>query len=152
LDDVTDRLHRFWSASPPPSGLTVSGGEPFDQPEALLELLRRARGFGAGDILIYSGYRADILLERHPELRDLASALVDGPFEAGNVTESIWKGSENQSLTLLEERLSSRYEDWTRGKARKLQLVKSGDRDLLIGVPRQADVARLRKPDLSQET
>ena len=37
-------------------GVTISGGEPFDQVDALLALLRGLRSAGAEDILVYSGY------------------------------------------------------------------------------------------------
>src|SRR5688572_31286206 len=37
-------------------GVTISGGEPFDQPAALEALLRWLRGRFAGDVLVFSGY------------------------------------------------------------------------------------------------
>lgn len=37
-------------------GVTVSGGEPFDQPEALKARLSGLRRKGVGDIFVYSGY------------------------------------------------------------------------------------------------
>src|SRR4051812_888539 len=42
-------------------GLTLSGGEPFDQPEAIVALLRAVRPHVTGDILLFSGYRFDDL-------------------------------------------------------------------------------------------
>jgi anaerobic ribonucleoside-triphosphate reductase activating protein len=132
--------------------LTISGGEPFDQPEALKELLRgletrKANAPELGDVLIYSGYRAEVLLERHPEFFSdppLAAALVDGAFERGNLTGSAWKGSENQELTIWKKEFSSRYEEWAKRTARSLQRVKNGNTWILLGIPRQEDVARLK--------
>ena len=126
-------------------GLTVSGGEPFDQPEALMELLRILNAQGLSDILIYSGYQADDLLKRYPDLADLAAVLIDGPFEPGNVTTSTWKGSDNQRLHLWRMELGPRYRDWMRSSARKLQLAKDIDgRRFLIGIPKQEDTERLK--------
>ena len=147
LDRAVEKIRLFSMMRPYPDGLTISGGEPFDQPEALLELLRKTRVLGMRDVLIYSGYSAEFLLERYPELAGLASALVDGRFELGSTTDSIWKGSENQRLTLFDDDLSPRYEAWTQGQKRKLQLVGGGGRrKLLIGIPRQEDVPRLKNP------
>lgn len=147
LDAAAEKIRLFLRMRPYPDGLTISGGEPFDQPEALFELLRKTRSLGVRDVLIYSGYRAEFLLERYPELAGLASALVDGQFELGNTTDSVWKGSGNQKLMLFEEALSQRYEAWTQEQKRKLQLVGSGgNTKLLIGIPRQEDVQRLKDP------
>jgi anaerobic ribonucleoside-triphosphate reductase activating protein len=174
LEDVAERIRAFFEQSPRrPDGLTISGGEPFDQPEALMGLLRRLRPGGAGDanapevddILIYSGYRLEVLLKSRPEffagtrsavLSDspespLFAALVDGPFEEGNVTDSVWKGSDNQSLTILKKEFFPRYGEWARRTARSLQRVKAshpgggGDTWFLLGIPRQEDVPRLKK-------
>jgi anaerobic ribonucleoside-triphosphate reductase activating protein len=141
---VQSGIRALFGGARRPDGLTISGGEPFDQPDALIELLRRLRGSGVDDILIYSGYRVEVLLERHPELPELVSALVDGPFEMENPTDSVWKGSDNQRLTLWGEKFSSRYEAWTSEKRRRLQRVRRGDGWILVGIPRQEDVERLK--------
>ncbi|MDR1884965.1 MAG: radical SAM protein [Synergistaceae bacterium] len=144
LGDAVRMTADFFLGPQHPDGLTISGGEPFDQPEALLEFLRRLMGSGVEDILIYSGYSARVLTARHPDLPELASALVDGPFEAGNRTDSAWKGSDNQSLTLWNRKFTPRYEDWMRTKNRRLQRVRSGNSCFLVGIPRQEDVGRLK--------
>jgi anaerobic ribonucleoside-triphosphate reductase activating protein len=150
LEDLVQRILSFSCGPRRPDGLTISGGEPFDQPEALGELLRRLRGQAAvSDVLVYTGYRSDVLLERHPEFfadPPLVAALVDGAFEKGNVTDSAWKGSENQNLTIWKKEFSPRYEEWAKRAARGLQKVRSGDTWLLLGIPRQEDVARLKNP------
>lgn len=144
---IIDRLRDFLATPPYPDGLTISGGEPFDQPDALLGLLRGARELGVSDVLAYSGYRAEALLGTYPELALLLSALVDGPFELGNRTDSVWKGSENQRLTLLKDEFSERYAAWVRTPKRKMQLIgMDGSRKLLIGIPRQEDASRLKNP------
>jgi anaerobic ribonucleoside-triphosphate reductase activating protein len=61
--------------------LTVSGGEPFDQAEALARLLRLLRDAGR-HVVIYSGYTFEHLLGRDDpatcEAMGLADVLVDG--------------------------------------------------------------------------
>src|SRR5215213_9495247 len=46
---------------PETEGITVSGGEPFDQPQALAVLLKELRRLSPVDILVYSGYPFDAL-------------------------------------------------------------------------------------------
>jgi anaerobic ribonucleoside-triphosphate reductase activating protein len=150
MAEVVRRLRAFFG--PPllpegrtqPEGLTISGGEPFDQPEALLRLLESVRDMGVEDVLIYSGHRVEFLLTRHPDLPELAAALVDGPFEEGTLTDSVWKGSDNQSLTLWKEKFAPRYNAWTSEKKRRLQWIKGAKSGLLVGIPRQRDVPRLK--------
>jgi anaerobic ribonucleoside-triphosphate reductase activating protein len=144
LGEVIRALRSFFGGTPRPDGLTISGGEPFDQPDALMEILRGVKAFGVEDVLIFSGYRADALTGRHPELPELAAAVVDGPFESGNPSGSVWKGSDNQSLTLWKNEFALRYERWASEKTRRLQRVRSENRELLIGIPRQEDAESLR--------
>ena len=118
-------------------GVTISGGEPLDQSEALIELLRLLRANGQEDILLYSGYTKEKILSDCPEISELVAALVDGPFIAGNVTKSLWKGSDNQTLTIFRE--SRKYSAWRESSGRKVQFIKKGNEAYLIGIPRQED-------------
>ncbi len=83
-------------------GVTILGGEPFDQPESLEILVEKlkAKGF---HLTIYSGFRLDDLLARKCESvnRILAKTdlLIDGAFRrelAKNAGE--YRGSSNQRL------------------------------------------------------
>lgn len=77
LDDVLS-MYR-----PQYQGLTLSGGEPFDQDEeqtaALLSLASfiHARG---GDVWAYSGHYLEFLQAKNHPLLGCIDALVDGPF------------------------------------------------------------------------
>ena len=92
--------------------LTISGGEPFDQPgalAALIELLREALDV---EVLAYSGYQLAKLQVRGEECTRLLKKidlLIDGPFlqEAPNTLQ--WRGSDNQRVHLLSERARERY-------------------------------------------
>ena len=53
VSDVIAKLESWLGIS---EGVTITGGEPFDQPTALIELLRLLRHRGFGNILVYTGY------------------------------------------------------------------------------------------------
>jgi len=83
-------------------GVTFSGGEPFEQVPALLELARMVKAEGLS-LMSYSGYTLEELQERHDpetdELLGLIDVLVDGRYmeDERNLT-LLYRGSENQRL------------------------------------------------------
>lgn len=84
------------------SGITFSGGEPFCQPEALVELGKRIIE-RKKSIFLYSGYTLEELLKMAQErsaileLLQMASVLVDGRFiEAQRDISLRFRGSTNQ--------------------------------------------------------
>ena len=89
-------------ANPNLRGVTFSGGEPFEQTEALLELAHLVKGAGL-TLMSYSGYTLEELEARHAaatdELLSLLDILVDGRFvESLRNLTLIYRGSENQRV------------------------------------------------------
>lgn len=82
-------------------GVTLSGGDPFYNPEGLCELLHRLKESCACDIWCYTGYRLEELAcdaSRAPALAWI-DTLVDGPFvEALALPELRFRGSSNQRI------------------------------------------------------
>lgn len=81
-------------------GVTLSGGEPFCQPESCAELARGAHEMGL-NVWCYTGYCFEELLEK-PEWRAMLEnidVLVDGPFllEAKTLDKR-FRGSANQRI------------------------------------------------------
>jgi anaerobic ribonucleoside-triphosphate reductase activating protein len=118
-------------------GLTVSGGEPFQQAEALCHVLRHVSERVELDVLLYSGYRRSELESGPPEVRELlasADLLIDGRFETDEPTQEPWRGSANQRLHVLTPRGMLALER-PHCEAR-LQVVMESDGPVrLIGVP-----------------
>jgi anaerobic ribonucleoside-triphosphate reductase activating protein len=119
-------------------GVTISGGEPFDQANELLLLLQKIEQIP--DILVYSGYIKEKIISDHPDTVKYIAALVDGEFKLGETTNAVWKGSENQTLTVFRSEFAERYESWTKEQKGKLQYVVKGGEARLIGIPRQEDL------------
>lgn len=81
-------------------GVTILGGEPFDQPEAVAELVFRLKNHGI-HITVYSGYTFEKLIESGvPATQYILShvdLLIDGPFvKEQNVGAGEYRGSLNQ--------------------------------------------------------
>ena len=119
-----------------PDGLTISGGEPFDQPQAVYEVLRWFSARYGSDILIYTGYTLAELQARRDSATNLVlsniAALVDGPYMKQYDFGRGWMGSENQRLHIF--RHAERYRGFQTAP-RTLQAIQEKERLLLIGIP-----------------
>ena len=101
---TTDELLEGMRENPLLSGVTLSGGEPFCQAEALCELALRVREMGK-TVVAYSGYTLEQLLEKgkaEPAVRrllGLVDTLIDGPYvEAQRDLDLQFRGSRNQRV------------------------------------------------------
>jgi anaerobic ribonucleoside-triphosphate reductase activating protein len=135
----------------PLDGVTISGGEPFQQPSALGELLRGVRAWAPEDVdvLVYSGYAASRLRRSFPSLLELCDAVVAGPYiERQNPTNGglRWRGSANQRIVPISDLGRKRYRDAERGDPTPhMQVSVEDDRIFYIGIPRRGDMERLTK-------
>ncbi len=83
------------------SGLSVLGGEPFDNLEGLKEFITKVRANSEKDIWIYSGYTFEELLEKDGAMDVLKNidVLVDGRFvEDLKDLKLKFRGSSNQRI------------------------------------------------------
>ena len=82
-------------------GVTLSGGEPFAQPEACAALARAAHEAGL-NVWCYTGYTFEELLKGRAEWLELlknVDVLVDGPFVLAQRTlDARFRGSSNQRI------------------------------------------------------
>ena len=82
-------------------GITISGGDPFFNPEELLVLLRRLKEETGLNIWCYTGYTIEYLL-KHEKYRaplEYIDVFVDGPFVQSLFDPSLsFRGSSNQRL------------------------------------------------------
>ena len=78
-------------------GITVSGGEPLEQPAALGALVRLLKQRHDKSILLFTGY---VFADARPLLRGL-DAVLCGPFDAALPQTLALRGSDNQTLHCL---------------------------------------------------
>lgn len=131
------------------TGITISGGEPFEQPDGLIQFLQKIRRSEPGqhlDILCYSGYAYRTLQARWPSVLELLDAVIPGPFIEDLPRGKVWRGSRNQPLIPLTplgvERFTPFLDMEYQGKG-MLQVQVERDRIFLIGIPDRHDVGRL---------
>jgi len=105
--DTADIISVF-RRNPLLDGITLSGGEPFCQCEACIELARAAHDAGL-NVWAYSGYTYEELISGNKEWQNLlkeVDVLVDGPFILEKRTlECRFRGSSNQRLIDVKESL-----------------------------------------------
>ena len=135
-----------------PDGVTISGGEPFDQPSALLALLKKLHAWRRNaavdfDILCYSGYPLKTLERAHPKILALLDAIIPEPYADKLPIGNVWRGSSNQPLVPLSERGRARYAEYIEAtfadSGKRMQAAVEGRRIWMIGVPDRGDMARV---------
>lgn len=87
-------------------GVSISGGEPFEQPEALLELVREIRAATSLSVLVFSGFTLEELRSQPlaPAVLEHVDVLIDGRYQAPQRLARGLRGSHNQRIQLLTAR------------------------------------------------
>ena len=98
---------RAFSENPLLSGVTLSGGEPFCQAEALLPVAKAVHAIGK-NVVTFTGYTYEALRAKNDPATDALLAetdiLIDGPFiEAERDLTLRFRGSRNQRILRLEK-------------------------------------------------
>jgi anaerobic ribonucleoside-triphosphate reductase activating protein len=145
VDAVLEAIEPWTSEA---DGLTVSGGEPFDQPDALATLLTGWRARHGGTVLVFTGYERDQVepwLAEHPDLID---ALVSGPFDLHADQTLALRGSDNQMLHRLTPAgaIFSVFERPADSADRRLDLMFDEEGGAwFAGIPARGDFQRFRQ-------
>ncbi len=118
-------------------GITVSGGEPTEQPYAVAELLACMKLAGK-NTWVYSGHTLDELVAKNdPDLdRMLAftDVLVDGRFDKMSAGIYTYRGSENQRILHLQDLGQMDDSDVKEQSRLEITLDKDGQM-VVVGVP-----------------
>jgi anaerobic ribonucleoside-triphosphate reductase activating protein len=147
VDAVLDALARTHPDGV--EGVTVSGGEPFEQPEALAALIDGIRVHAARtgvetDVMVYSGRSLADLEAQHAEVVARIDVLVPEPYRPASGPGGAWRGSANQPLLLRTPLARTRYRDLPAADGH-VQVHVADGRVWLIGVPRAGDAERLAR-------
>lgn len=146
FDEITIKLRNFLEYHP--DGVTISGGEPFDQPEEFLLLLKILQELGYPSIMVYSGYSFEYLSEFYHPCLDFIDILVSGPFVLEETDKRIWRGSDNQQIHILSTRANATLDENSLNRMefpdnRTLQIFRNLDSSFVAGIPKRSDLGEL---------
>ena len=149
VDDVVAWCRRV-SGERGPDGITISGGEPFEQPRPLAALLRalarwRREAKLDFDVLCYSGMPLAKLARHHADILAMLDAVIPEPFVSTLPMTRVWRGSSNQTLVALSDRGRARYAPHVDAPSdeKRMQAAIEGGRVWMIGLPARGDMERV---------
>lgn len=112
-------------------GITISGGEPFLQHEALAEFIDRA---ARGATICFTGLKLEEIRDKYKFLLQKIDILIDGEFQISSMASKGLRGSSNQRILPLNtasEALAAHLLNWE--KSLTLTLTAAGP--VLAGIP-----------------
>jgi anaerobic ribonucleoside-triphosphate reductase activating protein len=146
VSEVLDAIAPWISAA---DGFTISGGEPFDQPEALTTMLVGIRKRSAADILVFTGHSLEEIGTQLSSMEGLIDALIADPFDENASQTLALRGSDNQRLvplTSLGRKRFAEYDRRTDITDRAVDVMFDSDGEIwLAGIPARDDFRRLQR-------
>lgn len=124
-------------AKSPCEGITISGGEPFLQANALLNLIRKIKYQRDIGVVVYSGFTLDEL-KQDEEMSLLLSEvdiLIDGRYIKELDDNRAYVGSSNQIIHYLSPRYTNIGKEYYSANKRRAEIKLTGTQAILIGVP-----------------
>ena len=119
--------------TPDIEGITISGGEPFLQSEALVDLVSRVKAKKNIGVIVYTGNDFEEIKEN--ALTNLCDIVIDGIYIEDMNDGLSLRGSSNQNIHLI----SKRYEDVVKNiygvQGRKIELHCMEGKTTMVGIP-----------------
>lgn len=131
-------------------GITISGGEPFEQAEELGDFLEKISP-KVKDILLYTGYTIEQIKSIKPvateKILKNISVLIDGEYREEENHGHALKGSENQRIHYGSSEIRQRYEQYITAwsKRKGIQNFVVSDGIFTVGIPERGFVRKLEK-------
>lgn len=142
VDELVKRIQKSQRTE-----LTISGGEPFLQAKALVELITKLRSHNEIGVIVYTGYTYDELQnskdDSYMELLQLCDLIIDGAYEETLNDGKNLRGSSNQKAILL----TDKYIDFAKEigtKPAEIEFFVREDRISMVGVPTREILERMK--------
>jgi len=119
------------------NGITLSGGEPMLQALLLAELIDQCKSERDFNVIVFTGFQYETLLQKGedsgiPQLLSLTDVLVDGPYIQAKNDGIGLRGSANQRVIYLTDRLKNfNLETFPR----QIEYHFTGSETLIVGIP-----------------
>jgi len=114
-------------------GITISGGEPFLQQDALCELIHTIQKKKNLGVIIYTGMKYEEISST--ELSSLADLIIDGEYIENQNDGKSLRGSANQRAICVTER----YRDFVKNEygidGRKIEITIKDGKANMVGIP-----------------
>lgn len=118
------------------SGITISGGEPFLQASALTQLLKSVKDQRPElNVIVFTGYlKKELAWQDAKTLLSQIDVLIDGPYDQNKQSTRGLRGSLNQNIVFLTNRLIDYRKELEKG-SRKQEVYVEKDEIVTIGIP-----------------
>lgn len=114
-------------------GITISGGEPFLQQDALCELIECIKSQRNIGVIVYTGMLYSEIENTH--LAELCDLIIDGEYiEELNDDKSL-RGSSNQNIICITDRYRDVIDNYYGIQGRKIELLIGTENTQMIGIP-----------------
>ena len=121
IDDIIDDI----SKTPNIDGVTILGGEPFEQSEALEYLCKKIQQMNLS-VVCFTGNKIDNLKEKYNSILENIDLLIDGEFiEEEKDYSRPWVGSKNQNYHFLSNKFNKKILDEYKNKI-EVNIQKNG--------------------------
>lgn len=120
------------------TGLTVSGGDPLEQADSLLKLLKQVRDL-FDDILVYTGFTLQEICVGYAgnagkKCLDYIDILIDGLYiKSLNNSDCVLRGSSNQIIHFLNEKKKPIYAEYMK-KGRIIETFVHDNKTIITGI------------------
>ena len=114
-------------------GLTISGGEPFLQSEALVDLIKRIKSKKDAGVIVYTGNDYEEIKEN--ELTKYCDIIIDGVYIDELNDGLSLRGSSNQKVCMITKRYENEVKQLYGTQGRKIELHLNKDKTILVGIP-----------------
>ncbi len=114
-------------------GITISGGEPFLQSEALVDLVNRVKAKKDMGVIVYTGHNFEEIEEN--ELTKLCDIVIDGAYIEDLNDDLSLRGSSNQKIRLITKRYENVAKNLYGVQGRKIELHFKKGETTMVGIP-----------------
>ena len=119
-------------------GITISGGEPFLQAEALWHLIEQLKGKNDLGVIVYTGFTLEQLKEKNDKNINLflenIDILIDGLYNDKLNDGVSLRGSSNQNIYQFTQRYDSVFDKYYGKKTREIEIYMQDKNMMLVGV------------------